>query len=68
MRKKQNHGVAEAVEKTGSTRQLARLCGVTQPSVMKWLHTNCPAERAVQIENITGVPRESIRPDLWDKK
>ena len=65
-----NRGVESAIEKAGSTRSLARRCGVSQPAVMKWLYENCPAERAVQMERLVGVAREDIRPDLfkWEKK
>ena len=60
-----NAGVAEAVAKVGSTYDLARACQVVQSAVMHWLHRGCPAERAVQIEQVTGVSRAKIRPDIF---
>lgn len=72
-----NDGIKEAIEasgecfnpkRNGSTKALAELCGVTQPAVMHWLYRQVPAHRAVQIELITGVSREKIRPDLYPIK
>lgn len=63
-----NNGVKRAMDKVGGSYVLARLCGVSQPAVMKWLRVNCPAERAVQIEEQTGVSRIFIRPDLFKNK
>lgn len=65
--KPKNNGVQTAVDIVGGTYALAKLCGVAQPTVMKWIYTSCPAERAVQIEIKTGVQRELIRPDVFRK-
>jgi DNA-binding transcriptional regulator YdaS (Cro superfamily) len=42
---------------------LADLVGVAQPSVQEW--TRVPAHRILQVEAVTGVPREKLRPDLY---
>lgn len=63
---KANTGVRRAVQVAGSLRKLAALCDVTNPAVVKWLYVSVPAERALQIEKATGVPRQSMRPDLWN--
>ena len=60
-----NSGVQLAIEVAGTQEALAELCGVRQPSVYHWLYRSCPPVRAVQLENVTGVPRELIRPDLF---
>ena len=68
MAKNYNPGVAKAIEQAGGTYQaLAEELGVTQQAVRKMLYVNCSAERALEIEEITGVPREEIRPDLFIK-
>ena len=61
----QNKGVAEALVLVGGQERLAELLGVSQPMIHKYLCIRCPAERAVQIERLIGVPREKIRPDLF---
>lgn len=65
--KQRNTGVQLAIDKVGGTYALAKLCNVAQPTVVKWALTSCPASRAVQIEQKTGVSREVIRPDLFKK-
>lgn len=65
--KKINQGVLEAIRITGSQFALAELLGVSQPAVYHFLHENVSGERALQIEKVTGVPKEKIRPDLFTK-
>lgn len=60
-----NPGVLAAIKSAGSMSALAKLCKVKQPAVNYWLYTYCPAERALQIEKLTGVSRKKIRPDLY---
>jgi DNA-binding transcriptional regulator YdaS (Cro superfamily) len=60
-----NPGVVKAIQWAGSQELLANALGVSQPAISKYLYDNCPAERAVQIENVTGVDRKLIRPDLF---
>jgi DNA-binding transcriptional regulator YdaS (Cro superfamily) len=37
--------------------------GLTRAAVLKWQEV--PAERVVDIERISGIPREKLRPDLY---
>lgn len=64
---KKNAGVIEAVTKLGGARQAARELEVSCTAVLKWIYQNCPAERAVQLEDLTGVGREKMRPDLFER-
>lgn len=48
-----------------SLEQIAALFGVNKTTVMRW-EERVPAERALDIERATGVPRWELRPDLWD--
>jgi len=68
VKNKVNAGVQEAIDRIGSQSELAELCDVAQPSVFHWLMRQCPANRAVQLEEITGVNRSLIRPDLFKRK
>jgi DNA-binding transcriptional regulator YdaS (Cro superfamily) len=39
--------------------------GVHRSSVMRWEHGRVPAERVLELERATGVPRYELRPDLY---
>lgn len=54
-----------AVAKAGGMRALARALGINYQAIQSW--KRIPAERVVAIERITGIPREQLRPDLYDK-
>jgi len=56
-----------AVDLVGSQAAVARLLGVSQPSVWKWLAKKkpLPAEHVLAIEAATGVPKEQLRPDIY---
>lgn len=55
-------GVQRAVKAMGSAAALARELHVTRSAICQW--PKIPAERVVEIEQITGVPRHLLRPDL----
>jgi DNA-binding transcriptional regulator YdaS (Cro superfamily) len=49
-----------------SQAHLGRLMGISQRAVGKWLQAGkVPAERVVELESVTGIPRERLRPDLY---
>ena len=49
----------------GLSAKVAHGLGLTRAAVVKW--DKVPAERVVEIERITGIPRERLRPDLFRK-
>ncbi len=49
----------------GRGSDLARSLGVTPGAVWQWAASRVPAERAVEIERATGIPRAELRPDLF---
>ena len=55
--------IQRAIRAVGSQAKLARLCGVSQPAVSKW--DVCPVMRALEMERLTGIPREELRPDVY---
>lgn len=59
----------KAVERAGSQSAFARICGVTQPSVWKWLQSGkrLPAEHVLCVEAATGLSRHSLRPDIYPR-
>jgi DNA-binding transcriptional regulator YdaS (Cro superfamily) len=57
-------GLRLAVDKVGSKRRLARLLGLTQQTVYGW--TRLPVKHLDVIERQLGIPRERLRPDLYE--
>lgn len=62
-----NNGIKRAILAVGGQAALAQKLGVKQPAISYYLYKRCPAEKAILIEKITGVPRSEIRPDLFTK-
>jgi DNA-binding transcriptional regulator YdaS (Cro superfamily) len=56
-------GLRAAIDKAGGLRALARALGISQTSLAEWRRV--PADRLVQVEAVTGIPRETLRPDLY---
>ncbi|WP_366509169.1 YdaS family helix-turn-helix protein [uncultured Sphingomonas sp.] len=58
---------AEGVQIIGSGSATARLLGVTQPTIWRWLKAKkaCPAEHVAIFAEATGIPRRRLRPDLY---
>jgi TorA maturation chaperone TorD len=56
-------GLEGAIRAAGGVGALARGLGISQPSVSNW--SRVPAERVVAVESLTGVPRATLRPDLY---
>jgi len=44
---------------------LSRGLGVDKATVTRWAQKRIPAERVVDIERFTGIPRHDLRPDLY---
>lgn len=60
-----------ALAKAGGQSPLARICGVSQPTVWGWLHKRggvVPAEYVLLIERETGISRHDLRPDLYPRE
>jgi DNA-binding transcriptional regulator YdaS (Cro superfamily) len=61
--------LTQAVNRVGSQSALARICGVSQAAVWKWIDTGAvlPAEHVFTVETATGVLRHELRPDLYPR-
>lgn len=53
----------EAVSVIGGGRALGRLLGLSHSAVRQWQRV--PAERVLDVERASGVPRDQLRPDLY---
>ncbi len=58
-----DQGLSEAIRAAGGVSGLARLVGISQPSVSNWIRI--PAERVISVEAVTGIDRSVLRPDLY---
>ena len=56
-------GLEQVIRTAGGVRGLSRLLGISQPAISNWKRV--PADRILQAESVTGVPRAVIRPDLY---
>ena len=63
MHRKYPIGVRRALKAAGGLSALARLVKITPQSIQKW--TRVPRKRILQLEELTGVPREKLAPDLY---
>jgi len=43
---------------------VARALNVDKSTVTRWEQGAIPAERVIDVERVTGIPREVLRPDL----
>jgi len=56
-------GLDQAIRAAGGVDAVARKVGISQPSLSNW--SRVPAERVLSVENLTGVDRALLRPDLY---
>lgn len=56
----------QAIRIAGSLRELADKLGISKQAVHQWTRERIPADHIVEIERATGVPRQSLRPDLYE--
>jgi DNA-binding transcriptional regulator YdaS (Cro superfamily) len=57
-------GLATAIEAAGGVGRLARMLGLSQPTVSIWKRV--PPHRVIEVERLTGLSRRVLRPDLFD--
>lgn len=53
----------EYIQRRGATAELARALGISHAAIRQW--QDVPAARVVEVERLTGIPREALRPDLY---
>jgi DNA-binding transcriptional regulator YdaS (Cro superfamily) len=65
-----SNALLRALRAAGGQSALARICGVTQAAVWKWLNrgVRVPAECVLSIEAATGVSRHDLRPDIYPRE
>lgn len=58
--------VEKAVAAAGNKSELARRLKIKVQSIQQW--TRIPENRIIDVERVTGIPREELRPDLYRRK
>jgi len=57
--------VVNAIEKIGGLTAVADKLGITRQAVFAW--KRCPPEHAIKIEQLSGISRHILRPDVFGK-
>jgi DNA-binding transcriptional regulator YdaS (Cro superfamily) len=52
-----------AIKKAGGVKKLAEALECSPPAIYQW--DKVPVERAIQIERLTGISRQELRPDIF---
>lgn len=60
-------GLAAAIHEAGNKAKLGRLLGLTGAAISAW-GDQVPIEWMLEIERVTGVPREILRPDVFRRE
>jgi len=65
-----NEALQAAVAAVGSQSAMARLIGLSQAAVWRWLDRkqSLPAEHVLTVEAATGISRHELRPDLYPRE
>ena len=58
-----DEGLAAAIKAAGGLRPLARELGMSVQAFSEWKRV--PVHRILQVEAVTKIPREKLRPDLY---
>lgn len=60
--------IKAAIKRAGGVQSVASDLGVSVRAVYKWIDTKVPADRAIQLEQITegAVTVRELRPDLFE--
>jgi DNA-binding transcriptional regulator YdaS (Cro superfamily) len=56
----------QAIRDRGGYAKVGHLLGVSRQTVYRWVWNRVPAERVAEVEYVTGIPRERLRPDIFD--
>jgi DNA-binding transcriptional regulator YdaS (Cro superfamily) len=55
--------ISRAILAAGGPTALTKALGIRLPSVYSW--QRIPAQRVLKVEEVTGIPRHELRPDLY---
>ncbi len=52
-----------AIKRSGGITRLAKCLNIRHQTIYSW--KKIPSERVVDVERVTGIPRQKLRPDLY---
>jgi hypothetical protein len=62
-------GLVKAIKAVGGEAALARQLGLTRQAIHNWCRERrVPLARVAEVEQVSGVPREVLRPDMFARK
>jgi DNA-binding transcriptional regulator YdaS (Cro superfamily) len=56
-------GLKKAIAAAGNKNRLAKLLKIQRQAITKWKRV--PLARVLEVEKVTGVPREQLRPEFY---
>ena len=56
---------AKLSDKGLKLRDIADHMNVDKSTVTRWMQSKIPAERVLEVERFTGIPRHELRPDIY---
>lgn len=59
-----NISIKQIAEKAGGVVALSKSLGLSRGAVSQW--SKVPIERVSEVSRLTGIPREHLRPDIFD--
>jgi DNA-binding transcriptional regulator YdaS (Cro superfamily) len=62
-----SNGLKQAIAYYGSLSALARAAGVWPNAVVWWQRNGVPAQRCVELEKLTRIPRERLNPKIFGR-
>lgn len=61
-----SQALRRAIKSAGGPRSLAKSLGVTRQAIEQWRW--CPPTRVLEVERLSGIPRQQLRPDLYPEE
>ncbi|MDZ7711734.1 MAG: Cro/CI family transcriptional regulator [Rhodovibrio sp.] len=63
---KRDPTMLKAIQRAGGVSALARQLGITRQAIYAW--SRIPVEHVFTIEQMSGVPRHTLRPDVYPRE
>jgi DNA-binding transcriptional regulator YdaS (Cro superfamily) len=56
----------KAIRELGGYAAAGRIFGKTRQAMYQWVKNRVPVEEVAKVERVTGIPREVLRPDIFN--
>lgn len=61
----QSATLEELLRERGQKARIAKVFGVDKSTLTRWVKNGVPAEKVLKFEQVTGIDKTKIRPDLY---